>query len=82
MLRLLAALETQLRHTPFALGDAPCAVDCTLHGLLRGHLLRDPSAAALVRQRFPRLTQWAGGVDCGVDSTRIEAGGAGSSSDS
>jgi len=54
-LALLAALETQLALTPYALGDRPSAVDCMLLGGLRAHTNRDPIPDL---SRFARVLDW------------------------
>ena len=48
-LALMAALDAQLTHTAYALGDRPTAVDCILLGGLRAHTNRDP---------YPDLSQF------------------------
>ena len=48
-MRLMTALESQLNHTAYALGDRPTAVDCILLGGLRAHTNRDP---------YPDLSQF------------------------
>lgn len=55
--RVLAALETQLASTRYALGDRPTAVDAVLLGGLRGHFARDPVPQRVVA-RFERVSRW------------------------
>ncbi len=54
-LGILAALETQLGETQYALGDRPTAVDAILLGGLRGHTNRDPLPDLT---RFERVLRW------------------------
>ena len=56
--RLMDALEKQLAHTAYALGDRPCAVDATLLGGLRGHFLADPVPARILND-YPTVSNWA-----------------------
>ena len=52
---LLAALETQLGNTRYALGDRPAAVDAILLGGLRAHTNADPIPDL---GAFPTVTAW------------------------
>ena len=54
-LGILAALETQLQETNFALGDRPSAVDTILIGGLRGHTNYDPIPDL---SEFPTVLKW------------------------
>jgi glutathione S-transferase len=56
---LLAALETQLGETVFALGDRPTAVDTILLGGLRAHTNADPLPDL---SAYPRCTAWCEGT--------------------
>jgi glutathione S-transferase len=56
--RVCAALNDQLKETPYALGHRATAVDAVLIGALRAHLMVDPEP----RRRlsiYPELLQWA-----------------------
>jgi len=56
--RVLGALETQLKHTSFALGDRPTAVDAVLLGAMRAHLAADPVPRRVIEE-YPEVFAWA-----------------------
>ncbi len=55
---ILAALESQLETTPYALGQRPSAVDAILLGGLRAHIDEDPTPKAML-QAYPRCIEWS-----------------------
>lgn len=57
--RVCTALNEQLAHTPYALGERATAVDAVLIGALRAHLMMDPEPRRRL-SAYPRLRQWAG----------------------
>lgn len=55
--RLLEAAESQLKQTPYLLGDRPTAVDCMVLGGLRAHTYMDPDPKKVVAN-FPTVVEW------------------------
>ncbi len=55
--RMLAALNEQLAHTRYALGDRPCAVDAVVMGGLVAHFAADPVPRRVVA-KFERVQRW------------------------
>ena len=55
--RLLTAVDKQLQHTRYLLGDRPCAVDTIVLGGLRAHTNMDPAPKRRTA-RYPRVLQW------------------------
>lgn len=71
--RLLDALEALLARRPFVLGGGFTLADASLYGQL-GMNLSDPSAAALMAQRAPRLYRWLQGLH-GAEAAPIAGDG-------
>jgi len=59
-LRLLEAADKQLKHSPYLLGEKPCAVDAMFMGGLRGHTYADPVPKKIVKQ-FRHIVEWIEG---------------------
>lgn len=58
-IRILEAIDRQLRQTPYMLGHRPTAVDCVLLGGLRAHTNMDPTPKAMLAAAYPRVVAWA-----------------------
>lgn len=56
--RLLSAMETQLGHSSYLLGNRPTAADCAALGGLYAHILNDPDPLILI-QDYPGVIAWA-----------------------
>ncbi len=62
--RIMAAVQAQLRRTPYLLGERPTAVDCIFLAGLRAHFLYDPAPKAALYERYPEVVAW---VEHGAD---------------
>jgi glutathione S-transferase len=61
--RILDAIDAQLRSTRYLLGDRPTAVDCIVLGGLRAHTNMDP-VPRRTTAAYPRILAWSdGGAD-------------------
>lgn len=57
--RMLDGLSDALALRPYLLGDSPCIADFSAGGMMLSMLEVDPSSAAIIESRAPRVATWA-----------------------